>query len=195
MMPRSWLFGSNICGAKMLSETYASSVAARYHVRQTSQRRKERVMFDPGSGGDPAPTHSERSWPVNEAAALATAAVSAIATPLRSSVRFPATASQVTRARRFLASFLADSPLADDAVLCLSEVATNSVLHSNSHFGGGQFTVSVEVEDQGGPWIERMKPEGQLSLGLRIVGQLTREWGIKDASDSARTVWFEVGSV
>ena len=33
-------------------------------------------MFDPGSGGDPAPTHSERSWPVNEAAALATAAVS-----------------------------------------------------------------------------------------------------------------------
>jgi anti-sigma regulatory factor (Ser/Thr protein kinase) len=162
-------------------------------------------MFDPGSGGDPAPTHSERSWPVNEAAALATAAVPAIATPLRSSVRFPATASQVTRARRFLASFLADSPLADDAVLCLSEVATNSVLHSNSHFEGGQFTVSVEryddghvrveVEDQGGPWIERMKPEGQLSLGLRIVGQLTREWGIKDASDSARTVWFEVGSV
>ena len=73
-------------------------------------------MFDPSSGGDPALTHSERSWPVNEAVALATAAVSAIATPVRSSARFPATASQVTRARRFLASFLADSPLADRIV-------------------------------------------------------------------------------
>jgi serine/threonine-protein kinase RsbW len=162
-------------------------------------------MFESSSGGDPTATHSARPWPVNEAAVLAAATAPAIATPLRSSVRFPATASQVTRARGFLASFLADSPVADDAVLCLSEVATNSVLHSNSHFEGGRFTVSVEryddghvrveVQDQGGPWIERTKPEGQLSLGLRIVGQLTSEWGIKDASDSARTVWFEVGSV
>ena len=161
-------------------------------------------MFELGSGGDPAAMHSERPWPGNEVAVLAAATAPAIATPLRSSIRFPATTSQVTRARRFLASFLADSPLADDAVLCLSEVATNSVLHSNSHFEGGRFTVNVEryddghvrveVEDQGGPWVQRTKPEGQLSLGLRIVGQLTCDWGIKDASDSARTVWFEVGS-
>ena len=90
-------------------------------------------------------------------------------------------------------------------MLCLSEVATNSVIHSNSRREGGRFTVNVErydnghvrveVEDQGGPWIERTKPEGQPSLGLRIVGQLAREWGIKDASDSARTVWFEVGPI
>ncbi len=161
-------------------------------------------MFEPGSGEDPAATHSERPWPVNEAAVLAAATAPEIATQLRSSVRFPATASQVTRARGFLAGFLADSPLADDAVLCLSEVATNSVLHSNSHFEGGRFTVSVEryddghvrveVEDQGGPWIQRTKPEGQQSLGLQIVGQLTCDWGIKDVSNSARTVWFEVGS-
>jgi anti-sigma regulatory factor (Ser/Thr protein kinase) len=161
-------------------------------------------MFDPGSG-DPVPTHSERPCPVNGAALPAAAKALAIAIPVRSSVRFPATASQITRARHFLASFLADSPLAADALLCLSEVASNSVIHSNSRSEGGNFSVSVEryedghfrveVEDQGGSWIERTKPEGQMSLGLRIVGQLARKWGIKNASDSARTVWFEVGPV
>ena len=142
-------------------------------------------MFDAVSGGGPTRAHSE--------------------CPRRSSISFSATASQVTWARQFLESFLTDSPLAADAVLCLSEVATNSVLHSNSRCEGGRFTVNVErydegrvrveIEDQGGPWIQRTKPEGQQSLGLRIVGQLAREWGIKVASDSARTVWFEVGPV
>ena len=142
-------------------------------------------MFDPYSGGGPAQAHSER--------------------PHRSSISFPATASQVTCARQFLENLLTDSPLAADAVLCLSEVASNSVIHSNSRSEGGRFTINVErydnghvrveVEDQGGPWIQRTKPEGQLSLGLRIVGQLAREWGISNTSDSARTVWFEVGSV
>jgi anti-sigma regulatory factor (Ser/Thr protein kinase) len=142
-------------------------------------------VFDPDSGGGAVQANSER--------------------PHRSSISFPATASQVTWARRFLENVLTDSPLAADAVLCLSEVTTNSVIHSNSRCEGGRFTINVErydnrrvrieVEDQGGPWIQRTKPEGQLSLGLRIVGQLARDWGIKDASDSTRTVWFEVGSV
>src|ERR1700757_3506181 len=136
-------------------------------------------MFDPDSGGDLTQAHSE--------------------CPRFSNISFSATASQVTWARQFLESFLVDSPLAADAVLCLSEVA------SNSRCEGGRFTVNVErydeghvrveIEDQGGPWIQRKKPEGQQSLGLRIVGQLAREWGIKEASDSTRTVWFEVGPV
>jgi anti-sigma regulatory factor (Ser/Thr protein kinase) len=158
-------------------------------------------MSDPAS----APTHPKRSGPVNREAVPAAASAPSLATKCRCSVSFPATASQIIRARQFLEGFLADSPLAADAVLCLSEVATNSVIHSNSRREGGRFTVNVErydddhvrveVKDRGGPWIERTKPEGQLSLGLRIVDQLACEWGIKSASYRARTVWFEVGPI
>jgi anti-sigma regulatory factor (Ser/Thr protein kinase) len=168
-------------------------------------------MFDTGSEGDRAPTRPKRPGPVNRetvpaaAAAPPIATAPSIATGCRSSVSFPATASQIVRARQFLEGFLADSPLAADATLCLSEIATNSVIHSNSRREGGRFTVNVEryqdghvrveVKDQGGPWIERKKPEGQLSLGLRIVGQLAGEWGIRGDSYRARTVWFEVGPI
>jgi anti-sigma regulatory factor (Ser/Thr protein kinase) len=162
-------------------------------------------MFDPGSEGDRAPARPRGPGPVNRETAPVAATAPSIATRCRCSVSFPATASQIIRARQFLEGFLADSPLVADAVLCLSEVATNSVIHSNSRREGGRFTVNVEhyddghirveVKDQGGPWIERTKPEGQLSLGLRIVGQLAREWGIESVSYSARTVWFQVGPI
>jgi anti-sigma regulatory factor (Ser/Thr protein kinase) len=160
-------------------------VGCRPDVCQGSDQRKERVMFDPDCGSGPVQAHS--------------------ACPRRSSISFPATASQITSARQFLQGFLSDSPLAADAVLCLSEVATNSVIHSKSRCDGGRFTINVErydnnhvrveVKDHGGPWIQRTKPEGQLSLGLRIVGRLARDWGITNTNDSARTVWFEVGPV
>lgn len=162
-------------------------------------------MFDPGRAGGCALAHSQRLEPVNREAVPAAATEPPIAAKCRSSISFPATASQIIRARQYLEGFLADSPLAADAVLCLSEIATNSVIHSNSRWAGGRFTVNVEryhdghvrveVKDQGGPWIGRTKPEGQQSLGLRIVGQLARDWGIEGAGYRARTVWFEVGPI
>jgi len=56
---------------------------------------------------------------------------------------------------------LAGCPAADDVILCASELATNSVLHSCSGLPGGTFTlrvtisqgfVRINVEDDGGPW-------------------------------------------
>jgi anti-sigma regulatory factor (Ser/Thr protein kinase) len=159
-------------------------------------------MFHSGGRGDPAPTHPKRRLPVSGKAVPPVTAAPAAATARRSSISFPATSSQITDARRFVASFLADSPLAGDAVLCLSEVATNSVIHSNSRRVGGQFTVSaerydngrvrIEVEDDGGSWIERKKPEGQPHFGLLIVSQLACEWGITHGGRGTRTVWFEL---
>jgi anti-sigma regulatory factor (Ser/Thr protein kinase) len=74
---------------------------------------------------------------------------------------FPAVPAQVAEARRFLAGLLDGDPAAGDAVLCLSELATNAIVHSRSREPGGSFTVRaqsggrrlrVEVTDQGGPW-------------------------------------------
>ena len=46
------------------------------------------------------------------------------APPLAWSRAFPATPEQVREARRFLAGILGGSPAADDAILCLSDLAT-----------------------------------------------------------------------
>ncbi len=115
---------------------------------------------------------------------------------------FPATADQVSEARRFLAAMLGDFPAAEDAVLCLSELATNAITHSNSARPGGQFTVRaslgpagwlrVEVEDDGGPWHEPGDNNGQRGRGLMIVRDLARHLAIT-GDGPHRTVSFEIG--
>ena len=86
------------------------------------------------------------------------------ATPVITWARtFPAAPAQVGEARRFLAGLLDGGPAADDAILCLSELASNATQHSRSAWTGGQFTVRaqldgphlrVEVADAGGPWAD-----------------------------------------
>lgn len=57
---------------------------------------------------------------------------------------FAADPHQVTHARRFVRSALADCAAADDAVLLTSELVTNSVQHSRSA-RGGPFTSSSGI--------------------------------------------------
>ena len=93
---------------------------------------------------------------------------------------FPATAAQVREARRFLAGILDGRQAADDAVLCLSELVTNTS-HSHSRQPGGHFgvrverqcsRVRVEVTDQGGPWEQSQPHDDQNGRGLLVVAQL-----------------------
>jgi serine/threonine-protein kinase RsbW len=116
---------------------------------------------------------------------------------------FRATADQVREARRFLAEVLGDSPLAADALICLSELASNSVLHSNSRRPGGQFVVRatlharalrIEVEDEGGPWVRRNDPDDRYGRGLVIVDRLSSDWSASGERSGTRTVWFEIRS-
>ena len=114
---------------------------------------------------------------------------------------FRATADQVREARQFLAGVLGSSPLAVDALTCLSELASNSVRHSSSRRPGGSFAVRaslhsgvlrVEVEDEGGPWESRRELDGQGGRGLVVVDGLASDWSISGDGDGHRTVWFEI---
>ena len=152
--------------------------------------------------GDPPPMRAKPEPPPADGhAELPITAAPVLAAPLCASLNLPATAPNVARARRFVASFVDDPTLVGDAVLCVSELAANAVMHSNSRFAGGRFTVAgecysdgcfrIKVLDEGGRWIERSKARHE-HLGLMIVSRLASAWGIHDNGRHGRTVWFEL---
>ena len=115
---------------------------------------------------------------------------------------FEATPEQVGVARRFLVDCLDGAAETSDAITCLSEIASNAVLHSRSARPGGQFGVRVrrapgwlrvEVTDEGGPWRREM-PGDTHGRGLLVVQMLAGDLLIGDIEiDSpARTVAFEM---
>jgi two-component sensor histidine kinase len=112
---------------------------------------------------------------------------------------FRAEPSQVRAARRYLAALMAGSPAAGDAEVCLSELATNAVLHSRSGRCRGYFTVQVAraggrwrvtVRDEGGGW--RATPDGDGNRGLAIVADLADRWQIDADAIRGNVVWFEL---
>ena len=114
---------------------------------------------------------------------------------------FAAQPLQVAYARRFVAGILTGLAAADDIVLCVSELASNAVLHSSSRAPGGHFIIRTwisaagrirtEVEDCGGPWIPDTEQDEERGRGLLIVASLATRWGIT-GSDCGRIAWLEL---
>jgi serine/threonine-protein kinase RsbW len=123
------------------------------------------------------------------------------APPLAWSRAFPATAPQVREARAFLRAALEGCPIADDIVLCASELAANSCLHSASGNAGGTFTVRaeihegdyvwIEVEDNGGHWNQRVHSDGR-PHGLDIVRAYATDFGIDGDPLTGWAVWVRI---
>jgi serine/threonine-protein kinase RsbW len=113
---------------------------------------------------------------------------------------FPAVPAQVREARRFLTTILDGHPAADEAVLCLSELAANATLHSRSRNGGHYIVrtelrgqcLRVSVHDQGGPWSWHSDGDKRHGRGLLIVSQLARAWGRDGDESTGWIVWFEI---
>ena len=116
---------------------------------------------------------------------------------------FPATAAQVREARQFLTGILDGHPATDDAVLCLSELATNATIHSHPASPAAISAsvpkvhgshVRVEVTDQGGPWEQSQPDDDQNGRGLLVVAQLARDFGRSGDEHAGWTVWFEIAA-
>jgi hypothetical protein len=112
------------------------------------------------------------------------------------------------RARQFVSGLVEEwglRPLAEEAALCATELATNALLHSNGRFvvtvrpiGAG---VRVEVMDgspQQLPWAtprtgtaSDLTAMGQSGRGLQIVSALATRWGVFTTAE-AKTIWVEL---
>jgi anti-sigma regulatory factor (Ser/Thr protein kinase) len=108
-------------------------------------------------------------------------------------------------ARAVVLQALPSHPAADEAALCVSELAANAVLHSGSGLPGGTFTVTVElagtgvriaVTDAGATTRPRtMRPSRGRThgRGLAIVDALSASWGWGcQRRGGSRTTWCEI---
>jgi anti-sigma regulatory factor (Ser/Thr protein kinase) len=115
---------------------------------------------------------------------------------------FPGSPDQVAHARQFVGRVLAGHPVANDAALLTSELATNAVVHTASG-QDGTFAVAVrqhaamvrvEVWDAGAvtaPVVRSPDREREGGVGLGLVEAIAARWGHFGDQDG-RVVWFEV---
>jgi hypothetical protein len=108
---------------------------------------------------------------------------------------YPGSPEKVSQVRRDVARTLDGCPVKDDAVLVLSEMVSNAIVHSESR--NNFFTVRaerhdcylwLEVEDLGGEW--HCKTDEDYPHGLGIINILAGEdnWGI-EGDATGRIVW------
>ncbi|MFC8128060.1 ATP-binding protein [Streptomyces sp. NPDC057302] len=109
----------------------------------------------------------------------------------------------VPAARAFAADALADWGVGDrayDITLCVSELATNALLHGVPPGRGFRLSLAlsgdvlrVEVHDSGGGW-PRGGGEGddadESGRGLLLVAALADKWGVEER-DPGKVVWCE----
>ncbi|MFD3731459.1 ATP-binding protein [Streptomyces sp. NPDC058632] len=123
--------------------------------------------------------------------------------------KFPGLPRQVAEARDFVAALLGDEGSApvDDALLIVSELATNAVRHTRSGRYGGWFLVAVgfgddvvriEVFDAGGdkePLLRSVNSDVEEGgRGLLLIAACAKNWGVQDRPHG-RCVWAELARV
>ena len=112
---------------------------------------------------------------------------------------FPNAPTGVRDARAFVADALcdADPNVVDAAVLMVSELATNAVVHTTTPFGIGvdraddEVRISVTDHGHGTPHLRVASPTDTDGRGLGIVAAFAVTWGVDQRPDS-KTVWFTI---
>jgi anti-sigma regulatory factor (Ser/Thr protein kinase) len=147
------------------------------------------------------------SRPAGTMAQLAGQGAWLVATPKRRV--FPGRPEQVAQARRFVARMLDGCPVADDAQLCASELASNAIRHTRTGRRSGKFqvvvwrgraSVCVAVLDDGSdstsaPAAGTAGMLAESGHGLLTVQTLAAWWGhhrYRDGSARGTAVWFRL---
>jgi anti-sigma regulatory factor (Ser/Thr protein kinase) len=115
---------------------------------------------------------------------------------------FPGRHEQVAHARRFVARALEGCPVTDEAILCVSELATNTLLHTASGNEGefevivqrGRSWVRIAVCDEGSsttPAPRALDATSEDGRGLGLVVLIAHRWG-HWTDEHGRTVWCEL---
>jgi serine/threonine-protein kinase RsbW len=116
---------------------------------------------------------------------------------------YPRTRQAVPAARQFAQRALTEWGIAgraDDILLCVSELATNALLHGVPPGRGFQLvllldgSLRVEVHDSGGghPCVPEAGATEESGRGLLMVEAVADKWGVGDR-DPGKVVWCEFG--
>jgi CheY-like chemotaxis protein len=119
----------------------------------------------------------------------------------RASIELDATVESAREARSFvretLRSWGVDEPM-DDALLGVSELVSNAVVHAGSRcelrLGLSPLVVRVEVLDGGGGTPDplppsRTRPHGR---GLNLIDAVANAWGVDPQQSGGKMVWAEI---
>ena len=108
------------------------------------------------------------------------------------------------RVRETLQLFDADPTMIDDAVLLTSEVVTNGLVHARPHGSALELSLTrdgdrllVEVLDPSRTTPYLVGPPDPLresGRGLRILGELAADHGVRLTERGVKVVWFEVAA-
>jgi anti-sigma regulatory factor (Ser/Thr protein kinase) len=118
-------------------------------------------------------------------------------------LRLPPVPEAATRARHWVSGLCerwSCEPMADDAALLVTELATNAVLHARTDivvtatFEPPVLTVTVADTQPSTTPLPLEFDDPEHGRGLHIVQALADDWGVRSET-WGKTVWFTLGTV
>ena len=113
----------------------------------------------------------------------------------------PADLASASAARRFVGTTLREwecDVLTDSALLLVSELVTNAVLHARSaldvvlRLAADRLRIEVHDESPTQPTRKYYSTHAGTGRGLMLVEQLAEDWGVDPLEGNGKRVWFEL---